>query len=76
MAIKPMIRLSEQDYNRLRHLLAELKHQSKTMQATMQIVETLLDQANVVRPEKMPDSVAAMNPRVPFQDVGMQERAT
>jgi hypothetical protein len=76
MAIKPAIRLSEQDYNRLRHLLAELVHQSIGIQATLQIVETLLDRANIVRSEKVPESVAAMNSRAPYQDVGMRERAT
>ena len=50
MAANAMIRLTEQDYNRVRSLLAELTHQSRGMQATLQILDEVLDVARVVRP--------------------------
>ncbi len=59
MAASAMIRLTEQDYNRVRRLLAELTHQSRGMQATLQILDEVLDVARVVRPENVPDSVVA-----------------
>ena len=59
MAANAMIRLTEQDYNRVRRLLAELTHQSRGMQATLQILDEVLDVARVVRPENVPDSVVA-----------------
>ena len=59
MAASPMIRLTEQGYNRVRRLLAELTHQSRGMQATLQILDEVLDVARVVRPENVPDSVVA-----------------
>jgi hypothetical protein len=59
MAANAMIRLTEQDYNRVRRLLAELAHQSRGMQATLQILDEVLDVARVVRPETVPDSVVA-----------------
>ena len=72
MSVKPMIRLTEQDYNRLKHLLAELTHQSRGMQAGLAILEELLDRASVGRPEKVPDNVGTMSSRVLFQDVRTQ----
>ena len=59
MAASAMIGLTEQDYNRVRRLLAELTHQSRGMQATLQILDEVLDVARVVRPENVPDSVVA-----------------
>ena len=62
MAVKPIIPLTEQDYNRLKHLLAELTHQSKAA-GWLAILEEVLDLARVLRPEKMPRSVGTMNLR-------------
>ena len=59
MVIAGTVSLTEQDYNRVRRLLAELTHQSRGMQATLQILDEVLDVARVVRPENVPDSVVA-----------------
>lgn len=71
MTVKPMIRLAEQDYSRLKHLVAELTHQSRDMQAGLAILEEVLDRASVVRPE-VRDNVGTMSSRVLFQDVRTQ----
>src|SRR4051812_14520925 len=60
--------LTEQDYNRLRHLLVELTRNSRGMQAGMETLEEILDLARIVRPEAVPQNVATMNSRVLFQD--------
>src|SRR4051812_9199566 len=76
MAANAMIRLTEQDYNRVKRLLAELTHQSSGMQASLKILEEVLDVARVVRPERVSNSVVTMNSLVHFQDVRTQERGT
>jgi regulator of nucleoside diphosphate kinase len=60
--------LTEQDYNRLRHLLVDLTRESRGMQAGMETLEEILDLARVVRPEAVPQNVVTMNSRVLFQD--------
>ena len=76
MAPNAMIRLTEQDYNRVKRLLAELTHQSSGIQASLKILEEVLDVARVVRPEKVSNSVVTMNSLVHFQDVHTQEKGT
>jgi regulator of nucleoside diphosphate kinase len=71
-----VIWLTAQDYNRLRHLLAELTRQARGMQAGVDTLEELLDLARVVQPEKVPGNVVTMNSRVLFQDVATGEKGT
>jgi regulator of nucleoside diphosphate kinase len=68
--------LTEQDYNRLKRLWAELTRRSRGMQAEVETLEEILDLARVVEPESMPDSVATMNSRVLFEDVRTGEEDT
>ena len=76
MAINGVIWLTAQDYNRLRHLLAELTRRSRGMQAGVDTLEEILDLARVVRPEKVPGNVVTMNSRVLYEDVATQEKGT
>jgi regulator of nucleoside diphosphate kinase len=76
MANNSTIWLTEQDYNRLKHLLADLTRRSRGMQAGVETLEDILDLARVVRPEKVPESVVTMNSRVLFEDVHTQEQGT
>ena len=76
MAANTMTWLTEQDYNRLKRLLAELTRQSRGMQAGVEALEEILDLARVVHPEKVPETVVTMNSRVLFEDVQTQEKGT
>jgi regulator of nucleoside diphosphate kinase len=76
MAINGVIWLTAQDYNRLRHLLAELTRQSRGIEAGLDTVEEILELARVVQPEKVPGNVVTMNSRVLFEDVRTQEKGT
>ena len=76
MNANTMTWLTEQDYNRLKHLLAELTRQSRGMQAGLETLEEILDLARVVQPEKVPESVVTMNSRVLFDDIRTRERET
>jgi regulator of nucleoside diphosphate kinase len=76
MAMNGVIWLTAQDYNRLRHLLAELTRQSRGMQAGAETLEEILDLARIVQPEKVPGNVVTMNSRVLFEDVSTGEKGT
>ena len=76
MAINGVIWLTGQDYNRLRHLLAELTRQSRGMQAGVDTLEDILDLARIVQPEKVPGNVVTMNSRVLYEDVATGEKGT
>jgi regulator of nucleoside diphosphate kinase len=76
MATNNIIWLTAQDYNRLRHLLAELTRQARGMRAGLEALEEILDLARVVHPEKVPGNVVTMNSRVLYEDVQTRERGT
>ena len=76
MAMTGAVWLTEQDYNRLKHLLAELTRQSRGMQAGVETLEEILDLARVVHPGKVPGNVVTMNSRVSYQDLRTQEEGT
>jgi regulator of nucleoside diphosphate kinase len=76
MAINGVIWLTAQDYNRLRHLLAELTRQSRGMQAGVDTLEDILDLARIVQPEKVPGNVVTMNSRVLYEDVSTGDQGT
>lgn len=67
-AINAAIWLTEQDYNRLKHLFADLVRQSRGMQAGVETLEEILDMARVVSPEQVPQKVVTMNSKVQFED--------
>jgi regulator of nucleoside diphosphate kinase len=68
--------LTEQDYNRLKHLLADLTRQSRGMQRGVDTLEEILDLARVVDSETVPANVVTMNSRVLFEDVRTSEAGT
>ena len=74
--MNPTIWLTEQDYSRLKHVLAELTRQSRGIQAGVATLEDILDLARVVHAEQVPESVVTMNSRVLFEDVSTHERGT
>jgi regulator of nucleoside diphosphate kinase len=76
MNAKTVTWLTEQDYNRLKHLLADLTRQSRGMQAGLETLEEILDLARVVHPEKVPENVVTMNSRVLFEDIRTGETGT
>jgi regulator of nucleoside diphosphate kinase len=68
--------LTEHDYTRLKHLLADLARQSRGMQAGVATLEDILDSARIVNPAGIPETVVTMNSRVLFEDVLTRERGT
>jgi regulator of nucleoside diphosphate kinase len=76
MTANTMTCITEQDYNRLKHLLAELTRQARGMQAGVETLDDILELARVVHPEKVPGNVVTMNSRVLFEDVHTGEKAT
>jgi regulator of nucleoside diphosphate kinase len=76
MAVTGAIWLTEQDYNRLKHLLAELTRQSRGMQVGVDTLEEILDLARVIEPASLPANVVTMNSRVLFKDLRTQESGT
>ena len=76
MTTNTVIWLTEQDYGRLKRLLAELTRQSRGVQAGLETLEEILDLAGVVDPKKVPGTVVTMNSRVLFKDVLTHEEGT
>jgi regulator of nucleoside diphosphate kinase len=68
--------LTEQDFNRLKALLAQLTRQARGMQAGLETLEEILDLARVVQRERMPVDVVTMNSRVTFEDAQTGEQGT
>ena len=68
--------LTEHDYTRLKHLVAQLARQSRGMQAGMETPEGILESARVVNPAGVPENVVTMNSRVLFEDVLTREHGT
>jgi len=68
--------LTEHDYTRLKHLVAQLARQSRGMQAGMETLEGILESARVVTPAGVPENVVTMNSRVLFEDVLTREHGT
>ncbi|MGQ0749803.1 MAG: nucleoside diphosphate kinase regulator [Betaproteobacteria bacterium] len=68
--------LTDQDYTRLRHLLAELARQSRGIQVGVEALEDILGSARVVNPAGVPENVVTMNSRVRFEDVLTREHGT
>jgi regulator of nucleoside diphosphate kinase len=71
-----VIWVTEQDYNRLKHVLSELTRQSRGMQSGVETLEEILDLARVVASDKVPESVVTMNSRVEFEDLRTKEIGT
>ena len=68
-----VIWLTEQDYSRLKHVLAEQTRQSRNIERDLEALEELLELARVVRAESVPEDVVTMNSRVLFRDVRSDE---
>jgi regulator of nucleoside diphosphate kinase len=76
MLTQQTIVLTQNDYSRLRQLLAALSRQSEGTQAGVETLEEILDLAQVVAPEKVPADTVTMNSRVMFEDVRSGEKGT
>ena len=76
MAMTGAIWLTEQDYNRLKHVLAELTRNSRGIQAGLETLEEILDLARIVSPGNVPANVVTMNSRVLYEDVTTLEKGT
>jgi regulator of nucleoside diphosphate kinase len=72
MATNAMIRLTEQDYTRLKRVLHGQSHGGQELET----LEAILDLARVVRPDLVPEDVVTMNSRVRFRDVASGEEGT
>lgn len=69
-----VIWLTEQDLNRLRHLIAELERSARGMQAGVDALEEILDLGRVVPPHDIPRNVVTMNSTVVFEDMDTREQ--
>lgn len=67
-AVNAAIWLTEQDYNRLKRLFADLVRQSRGVQAGVDTLEEILDLARVVSSEQVSQDVVTMNSKVQFED--------
>ena len=68
IAVNAAVWLTDQDYNRLRDLAADLARRSGGMQAGVEALEEILDLARIVPQEKVPQNVVTMNSKVQFED--------
>ena len=66
MAHPSAIKLTEQDYRRLRELLPAT---GRDIPPALEVLEDLLDSAEVIEPERVPRDVATMNSTVRYRDV-------
>lgn len=76
MAVKGVIWLTAQDYNRLKMLVTDLAGESRRMQAGVDTLEEILDLARVVKSETVPGNVVTMNSRVQYEDLGTRDQGT
>jgi regulator of nucleoside diphosphate kinase len=68
--------LTENDYSRLKQLLAELSRQADGTQTELETLQEILDLARVVKADKVPANIVTMNSRVMFEDVRSGEKGT
>lgn len=71
-----VIWLTEQDYTRLKHVLAERTRLSRCAERELEALEEILDLARVVHQERVPQNVVTMNSRVLFRDLRSGEEGT
>ena len=71
MSTNSVVRITAQDYGRLRHLLG-ITRQSHAVLPGIDTLAEILDFARVVRPERVPGDVVTMNSRVLYEDVATQ----
>ncbi|MGE5524273.1 MAG: nucleoside diphosphate kinase regulator [Rhodospirillaceae bacterium] len=69
-----VIWLTEQDLNRLRHLIVDLTRAARGAQAGVDTLEEILDLGRVVAVVDIPPDVVTMNSRVVFDDMDSGER--
>jgi regulator of nucleoside diphosphate kinase len=66
--------LTEQDLNRLRHLIVDLTRSARGMQAGVDTLEEILDLGRVVPVTEIPADAVTMNSKVLFDDLDSGER--
>jgi regulator of nucleoside diphosphate kinase len=76
MKAHPTPWLTEQDFIRLKSLLAIMSRQPKALPAGLDTLEEILDAARVVRPASVPPNVVTMNSRALYRDVQTKARET
>lgn len=69
-----VIWLTDQDLNRLRHLVADLTRTARGMQAGVETLEEILDLGRVVAPNEIPRNIVTMNSQVVFEDLESGEQ--
>ena len=75
MAVRTTIRITEQDYTRLRHVVDARARHSR-YERELEMLEERLESARVVRADGVPHDVVTMNSRVLFRDMHSGESGT
>lgn len=76
MQTKTTLWLTEQDLNRLRHLIIDLTRTARGAQAGIEALEEILDLGRIVPAEEIPHDVVTMNSEVVFDEVDSGEQRT
>lgn len=76
MRTNGIIWLTDQDLNRLRHLIVDLTRAARGAQAGVDTLEEILDLSRVVPAEDIPRDVVTMNSEVVFEEIDSGEQRT
>jgi regulator of nucleoside diphosphate kinase len=68
--------LTEHDYRRLRNLVPMRQPRTGGLDTGVDMLEELLDIAQIVRPDRVPRNVATMNSTVRYEDVAARDQRT
>lgn len=68
--------LTQQDYGRLKALLAQRMHAQSDASRELEALEDILDNARVVQSTDVPANVVTMNSRVRYRDLASNDEAT
>ena len=74
MQTNGIIWLTEQDLNRLRHLIVDLTRTARGAQAGIDALEEILDLGRIVAVEEIPHDVVTMNSEVVFEEIDSGEQ--
>lgn len=76
MQTKSTLWLTEQDLNRLRHLIVDLTRTARGAQAGIEALEEILDLGRIVPVEEIPHDVVTMNSEVVFEEIDSGDQRT
>jgi regulator of nucleoside diphosphate kinase len=71
---KNVIWLTDQDFTRLRQLVADLTRSARGLQAGVETLEEILDLGCIVTPRDIPHDIVTMNSKVLFEEIDSGER--